>query len=286
VEICRDETSEAGLEVKLDLVAPDHCIKGDTARIMQIAWNLIRNAAKFTPRGGTLTIHSSNERLETRGEERGLLIIEFEDTGQGIDPEVLPRIFNAFEQGQADLRSRCGGLGLGLTISRSLAEAHGGRLTARSPGRGLGSTFRVELATVLAPAAPNEVEPEPTPATGCRCLRLLIVEDNRDTRQFLALILSRRGHEVRTAASLSEARAELIARDFDLLISDLELPDGSGLALMLESRERGIPGIAMSGFGSAEDTQLSMESGFAAHLIKPIEFRQLEETIRRVTDQF
>jgi CheY-like chemotaxis protein len=273
------------LEVKLDLAAPDHCIKGDYARIMQIAWNLIRNAAKFTPGGGTLTIHSSNGRLEGHGEERGLLFIEFEDTGQGIDPGVLPRIFNAFEQGEADLRSRCGGLGLGLTISRSLAETHGGHLTAQSPGCGLGSTFRLELATVLAPAPPNEVEPEPVPASACRCLKLLIVEDNRDTRQFLALILNRRGHEVRTAASLSEARAELIARDFDLLISDVELPDGSGLELMLELRERGTAGIAMSGFGSEEDIRLSLESGFAAHLIKPIEFKQLEETIRRVTDK-
>jgi signal transduction histidine kinase len=285
VEICRDETSEAGLEVKLDLAAREHSIKGDYARIMQIAWNLIRNAAKFTPGGGTLTIHTRNERLEDHGEERGRLVVEFADTGQGIDPGLLPRIFNAFEQGQADLRSRCGGLGLGLTISRSLAEAHGGHLTAASPGRGLGSKFRLELATVPAPAPPNEVKTEPMPASAGRCLKLLIAEDNRDTRQFLAVILTRRGHEVRTAASLCEARAELIAHDFDLLISDVELPDGSGLELMLESRERGIPGIAMSGFGSAEDVRLSLESGFAAHLIKPIEFGQLDEAIRRVTDK-
>jgi DNA-binding response OmpR family regulator len=115
-------------------------------------------------------------------------------------------------------------------------------------------------------------------------LKLLIVEDNRDTREFLALILGQRGHEVRAAASLSDARAELMARDFDLLISDVELPDGTGLDLMREFRDRDVPGIAMSGFGSEEDIRLSRESGFAAHLIKPIEFRQLEETIRRITE--
>jgi signal transduction histidine kinase len=284
VEICRDETLEAGLEVQLDLAAPDHAIEGDHARIMQIAWNLIRNAAKFTPAGGTLTIHTSNRRPEGRGVGAGAgsLIVEFEDTGQGIEPGLLPLIFDAFEQGRADLRSRCGGLGLGLSISRSLAEAHGGRLTAQSPGRGLGSTFRLELGTVLAPARPDDVAPEPRPARLPTGLKLLLVEDNRDTRHYLALILGQRGHEVRTAASLSEARAEVAARHFDLLISDVELPDGTGLELMRELREHGVPGIAMSGFGSEEDLRQSRESGFATHLIKPIEFRRLEEMIRRV----
>jgi signal transduction histidine kinase len=282
VEICRDETSGAGLEVKLALAAPAHTIEGDSARIIQIAWNLIRNAAKFTPAGGTLTIRSHNQRREDRGGAAVRLIIEFADSGQGIEPSVLPRIFDAFEQGQADLRSRRGGLGLGLAISRSLAEAHGGSLTAQSPGRGLGSTFRLELATVPVPARPQEAVAEPVPGSPCRGLRLLVVEDNRDTRQFLSLVLSQRGHEVCTAASLSEARAELNRQDFDLLISDVELPDGTGLELMREMAERGVPGIAMSGFGSEEDIRQSRESGFVAHLIKPVQFRQLEEAIRSV----
>jgi signal transduction histidine kinase/pSer/pThr/pTyr-binding forkhead associated (FHA) protein/ActR/RegA family two-component response regulator len=286
VEICRDETFEAGLDVKLDFAAPEHTIKGDSARIMQIAWNLIRNAAKFTPAGGTLTIRSQHRRLDDPGTDGGRLIIEFEDTGQGVEPALLSRIFDAFEQGQADLRSRRGGLGLGLAISRSLAEAHGGSLTAQSPGPGLGSTFRLELATVHVPVPhPSAVASEPSQPRSRRCLRLLIVEDNRDTRQFLSLVLSQRGHEVHTAASLSEARAELVGRDFDLLISDIELPDGTGLELMQELAQRGVPGIAMSGFGSEEDVGLSHQSGFAAHLIKPIELRQLEETIRRVTER-
>jgi two-component system CheB/CheR fusion protein len=113
---------------------------------------------------------------------------------------------------------------------------------------------------------------------------LLVVEDNRDTRQFLALILGQRGHEVRTAASLSQARSELAVRDVDLLLCDIELPDGTGLELMREARERHMAGIAMSGFGSEEDVRLSRESGFAAHMIKPIDLRQLEETIRRVME--
>jgi DNA-binding response OmpR family regulator len=111
---------------------------------------------------------------------------------------------------------------------------------------------------------------------------LLVLEDNRDTRQFLSLVLSRSGHEVRTAASLSEARAELAARDFDLLISDVELPDGTGLELMRELTTRGVRGIAMSGFGSEEDFRQSRESGFAAHLTKPIDITRLEAAIQQL----
>jgi two-component system CheB/CheR fusion protein len=116
-------------------------------------------------------------------------------------------------------------------------------------------------------------------------LKLLLVEDNRDTLRFLSLALGRRGHDVRTAASLSEARAELVAGDLDLLISDIELPDGTGLELMRELARRGVPGIAMSGFGSEEDVQQSREAGFSAHLAKPVEFRQLEDAIRRAAER-
>ena len=169
VEICRDVTFVAGLEVVLDLAARDHHVTGDHARLMQVVWNLVRNAARFTPAGGTLTIRTSN--TPGPGDERGTgpggpgparsLIVEFADTGIGIDPAIHDRIFDPFYQGDADLRRRSEGLGLGLSISRSIAEAHGGRLSVESPGPGQGSTFRLELGTVPADATTS---PEPIQA--------------------------------------------------------------------------------------------------------------------------
>jgi signal transduction histidine kinase len=284
VEICRDEILVAGLSLELDLAASEHHVEGDHARLMQIAWNLVHNAAKFTPAGGTLTIRSFNTRRDASlGPGTGTrLVLEFQDTGQGIEPEMLPRIFEPFEQGRAGLARRSAGLGLGLSICRSLSEAHGGSLEASSPGQGLGSTFRVELAAVLSKCALTSV-PSPTPSPlPQRSLRILLVEDNRDTLQFLSLILGHRGHAVRTAATLAEARSKLTG-DLDLLISDIELPDGTGLELMREiGGGQELAGIAMSGFGSEEDLRFSREAGFAVHLTKPIDLARLEAAIQQL----
>jgi DNA-binding response OmpR family regulator len=152
---------------------------------------------------------------------------------------------------------------------------------AFSPGEGFGSTFRLELSSVPPPAeAPGETPP-PNASRPRRPLKILLVEDNRDTLHFLALILGQRGHLVCKAASLAQARAESTT-DLDLVISDIELPDGSGLDLMREmGGDGGVPGIAMSGFGSEEDQRLSREAGFAIHLTKPIDIARLDEVIQQ-----
>jgi CheY-like chemotaxis protein len=289
VEVCLDETFVAGLDVVTELKAAEHHTTVDYARLMQIAWNLVRNAVKFTPAGGRLTIRTSNAAGAGAGAR---LIVEFEDTGIGIAPEVLPRIFDAFEQGETDLRRRSQGLGLGLAICRSLAEAMGGRLSASSPGVGLGSTFRLELATVPAPAPAAIKAPPRDPIEARRSprecdLRILIVEDNPDTLRFLATVLRARGHEVITADTIAAAREALrrAKRPFELLLSDIELPDGNGLELMRDLRGRGgLRGIAMSGFGAEEDLQLSRSVGFLDHLIKPIDPQRLDAAIRRACD--
>jgi two-component system CheB/CheR fusion protein len=227
------------------------------------------------------------------------LIVEVSDSGIGIEPEILPRIFEAFEQGEDALRRRSAGLGLGLAISRSLAEAHGGTLTAASPGRGQGSTFTLELATIAPPGPEAQPAPAPAPATPesgslpgsgsqsqrtpppPRPLQILLVEDNKDSLTHLALILGLRGHEVRTAERLAEALQAATSGAYDLVISDIELPDGTGLELMRQIDSRAVRGIAMSGYGSEEDIQQSLDAGYDEHLTKPVDIHRLEEAIRR-----
>jgi two-component system CheB/CheR fusion protein len=222
--------------------------------------------------------------VEPPGTDGTRLIIEVSDTGIGIAPQVLPRIFDAFEQGEDALRRRSAGLGLGLAISRSLARAHGGDLTAASPGKGQGSVFTLELPAIPRrgpedrSSAPAGAEQSPR-----RPLRILLVEDNKDTLKHFSLILGLRGHEVRVAERLSEALDAAAAEVFDLVISDIELPDGTGLELLRRFGDRDVPAIAMSGYGTEEDVQQSLAAGFDEHLTKPVDIQRLEEAIRRVT---
>jgi PAS domain S-box-containing protein len=281
VEICRDEIATAGLGLELDLSACGHHVEADPARLQQIVWNLVKNAAKFTPAGGAIAVRS-RDAAEGEG-EAGLWVLEVSDTGVGIEPGLLPRIFDAFEQGDAASAPQFGGLGLGLTIGRTLAEAHGGRLSAASAGPGAGATFTLELPTVAAPTpepsqsppAPPNVPPAPVP-------RVLLVDDNPDTLRMIARLLQRRGYPVTTADDLASARRAAGSGEFDLLVSDIGLPDGTGHDLMRELRGRGsIRGIAISGYGREDDLRRSLEAGFAAHLTKPIDFQELEDAIRR-----
>jgi PAS domain S-box-containing protein len=295
MEICRDETLVAGLHVLTDLKAQHHHVMADYARIMQIVWNLIRNAAKFTPSGGRLTIRTINPpgTSDHPGEgEEGRLAIEFEDTGVGIDPDVLPRIFEPFEKVDDDVRGRSGGLGLGLALSRSLAEAQGGRLTVASPGRGRGSTFRLELDVVPKPASVKVPKTKAKAfaslpvASNRNDLRILLVEDNKDTLRYLAVVLRKRGHQVVTADCVTAALRALKEAEapFELLLSDIELPDGDGLQLMREIRmSEPMVGIAMSGFGAEEDLRHSREAGFFDHLTKPIDVNRLDLAIQSAT---
>jgi PAS domain S-box-containing protein len=291
IAICRGEAQEAGMGVETVLDAAHHHVLADRARIMQIIWNLIRNAVKFSgPGEGTLTIRTINPPGPGEGESVGdaprpRLVVEFADTGIGIDPVVMPQIFEPFKQGQAGLRGRFSGLGLGLSIFRSSAEAHGGTLSATSPGPGRGSTFRLELEAVPTPVAVAGASPEtPVDAPGPALLRVLLVEDNKDILLYLADGLRRHGHEVVAINSLAAARAAAseAAPPFDLLVSDIELPDGSGLDLMRDLGGGLVPGLAISGYGSEEDVRQCLEAGFSEHLTKPLDTDRLIAAIHRV----
>jgi signal transduction histidine kinase/CheY-like chemotaxis protein len=273
VEICRPEAQARNLKLQLNFRGGAHHVSGDAAKYQQIVWNLLKNAIKFTADNGEITISSSNP-------EPQLLAIAVHDTGIGIEPEVMNRIFDPFEQGERACQRRYGGLGLGLAISKSLAQAHGGTLVARSEGRGRGSTFILTMKTVPPPLRITKLT---SPASESRPLRILLVDDHQDTCVALERLLVRRGHLVAAAHNVRSAMEAAARNSFDLLISDIALPDGTGTELMtyLHAISR-IPGIAISGFGMNGDVEKSLEAGFAEHLVKPVKMENLEAAIDRV----
>jgi CheY-like chemotaxis protein len=236
--------------------------------------NLLQNAIKFTPEDGKVVVSSSNPSPE-------VLTISVCDTGIGMEPEVMQRIFDPFEQGNRSFERRFGGLGLGLTISKSLAHAHGGMLTVQSDGPNRGSTFTLSMQTL--PGTEVAIAPlRASSGASQKALKILLVDDHQDTCAALEKLLIRRGHLVAAAHDVRSAM-EASARDkFDLIISDIALPDGSGMDLMTQVRAiSNVPGIAISGFGNNGDIERSLQAGFSEHLIKPIKLDDLEAAIER-----
>jgi CheY-like chemotaxis protein/nitrogen-specific signal transduction histidine kinase len=275
VEICQ---REASAQLLLHLTATQHMVRGDRIRLQQIFWNLINNAQKFTPPGGTIIVRTS----DLSGER---VRVEVIDSGVGIDPAVLPKLFNAFEQGDVRVQRQQAGLGLGLAISRKLAEAHGGTIAVHSEGRGRGATFCVDLPIV--PAEASSVVPTaplPIPAeASARILDVLLIEDHEPTLRVMTRLLSRLGHKVTGVTTVATATAAARSGSFDLIISDLGLPDGSGLDLMREVRAM-YEGraIALTGYGMESDVVASRAAGFSEHLTKPIDLERLSAAISRV----
>jgi PAS domain S-box-containing protein len=279
VETCHGDIRQKHILLWQSLAAPRHHVWGDSARLHQVLWNVLKNAIKFTPDGGTVTIRTDN----CDGGEAFTIIVT--DTGIGIDRDVLPMIFDAFMQGEGQINRRFGGLGLGLAISKSLVEMHGGTITASSEGKGKGTTITVEL-PVASTSEPSE-RPRDDEEAGGSAPRasILLVDDHIDTLDVLRIILERRGLGVQTATSVSTALDLAATQKFDLLVSDIGLPDGTGHDLIRALRARGpIKAIAMSGFGMDEDVQHSIDAGFHDHLIKPVNIRKLEEMIVRLLE--
>ena len=247
----------------------------DASRLQQVFWNLLKNAIKFTPHGGWVGI-----RCQPDGD---YVLIEVSDSGIGVEPESLSRIFIAFEQADRSTARQFGGLGLGLAISKTLVEMHNGTISVHSEGRDKGAAFRVRL-PLCAPADQAE-ESAPPRQRALRPLHVLLVEDHGVTAKLMRMVLASDGHTVERAGDVATALELADRHRFDLLVSDLGLPDGSGHDLMRQLRQRGhtFPGIALSGYGQSEDIQRSREAGFAAHLTKPASRHAVIEAVASVT---
>ena len=266
-EICRAEARSKKLNVHLNLRAKSCHVTADTAKFQQIIWNLLKNAIKFTAEGGDITISSDNP-------SEGVFTVSVRDTGIGMEPEVMQRIFDPFEQGNRSFEHRFGGLGLGLPfeISRASPRRH---LTAQSDGSNRGSTFTLSMQALPQGEAAG-VASKAVTHSARQALKILLVDDHHDTCAAMEKLLARRGHLVAVSHDVPSAMDAAVRNKFDLLISDIALPDGTGMDLMMQLRAiANIPGIAISGFCNNGDIERSLEAGFSEHLIKPINLDEL-----------
>jgi signal transduction histidine kinase/CheY-like chemotaxis protein len=278
-EICREDLLQKKIDFEFRLQAENDYVNGDPARLQQVFWNLIKNGVKFTAVGGKIIVETIN-----LNDDR--IAIRTIDTGIGIGGEKIAKIFNAFEQGQSSITRKFGGLGLGLAISKAMVRAHGGTISVESEGAGKGATFSVVLNTVPAPVEKKPVTPIKRPndkKSPSGKGHLLVVDDHQDTCLGMKMLLERRGYQITLAHSANQAIEKAQAEKFDLLISDIGLPDRSGYELMKELRAKNaLRGIALSGFGMENDISQARAAGFSEHLTKPINFDRLDEAIRNL----
>jgi CheY-like chemotaxis protein len=282
IGIVAGEIEEKGIELLVRLHSDQTTVMGDMVRLQQVFWNVLKNAIKYTPIRGQISIDTIRDPA---GEK---VTVRMTDSGIGLSDEDLDRIFNAFSQAQP----RNGGLGLGLTISRRLIENLGGTIRAASAGRNRGATFEIELPLARRPAATPSPDGKllPTAAIAIsnrksRALRILLIEDHEPTRTTLQRLLARRKFKVTTAGSAAEARALANDTNPEILISDLGLPDGDGCTLFQELRDElpNLVGIALSGYGMDDDLARSRAAGFATHLTKPIDIDSLARALSSLT---
>ena len=275
--IVQEAAARKDLHLRAELRADRATARADPARLQQVFWNLLNNAIKFTANGGEVEIRTCNSGTNA-------LTVEVRDTGVGIPPESVSKIFRPFEQGALGGNHRYGGLGLGLAISKAIVELHGGQISASSAGVNLGSMFTIDLPVVQTVQINGRGDHAPLRETVIP-QHILLVEDNDATRNILARLLSRDGHNVQTAgtcaAAIEEAHHQPPDSPFQILVSDLGLPDGSGLSLVREVKAElpAIKAIALSGYGTEEDVLRSMEAGFHTHLTKPITIEALRQAL-------
>jgi len=281
----RAEMAQKQIALSLDWGNRRSRVAADPVRLQQVFWNLLKNAVKFTPRDGTISVAVKIDH------GTDTVAVSVTDSGIGLSAAEIERIYDAFAQGDHATPGgahRFGGLGLGLTISKTLVELHGGRLVARSAGPGEGATFIVELPLL----AGGEVTARPSPnangskapfAAGRSRRRVLLVEDHDPSRAALAILLKSRHYDVSLAGSVAAARSLIANERFDFLISDIGLPDGNGFELMREMKSTGdVRGIALTGYGMEEDMDRTRDAGFTVHLTKPILAEALDQALAQL----
>jgi PAS domain S-box-containing protein len=292
VDGLRPAAEAKGIRFQLQLDSPAGQVSGDPDRLQQVAWNLVSNAIKFTPTGGLVTV--SLRRVESHVE------LTVSDTGQGIAPEFLPHVFDRFRQADQTATRVHSGLGLGLAIVRQLAELHGGTVRAESAGEGRGSTFTVSLPLAAAGGAKKDLEGVSQPAfpsAELDCppllggLRVLIVDDEAETLEMLQVILESCKADVSTAGSAAAALEAIKAEAFDVIISDIGMPEADGYALIAKvwelERERGvkIPAAALTAYAGEEDRIRALRSGFQIHVPKPVSPKELVAVVANLADR-
>src|SRR5262245_19117526 len=274
VDICSATAEGKRQRITVSLAAAAHHIKGDRLRLRQVFWNLLNNAIKFTPASGEIFVGSANVG-------GGVLRVSVRDTGDGMDASVLETLFAPFDR-QSSVHDSRGGLGLGLSICKGIIASHEGQIWAMSDGPGRGSTFAVELATIQGQierrAAVSKID-RTDHAQGAP--RVLVVEDDNDSREMIVTFFSKYGYDVEAASTFDEAIDRLDAR-WDIVLTDLSLPGGSGLDIARRARALEHPPkrlIAFTGYGASDDLALSREAGFDDHLVKPLDLETLLKVV-------
>jgi PAS domain S-box-containing protein len=261
------------LSTKFD--AKQHHILADCTRLQQVFWNLINNAVKFTAPSGKIAIRTFNG-------DAGRFHFEITDNGIGIERERMVSLFTPFEQADASVTRQFGGLGLGLAISKHLVDLHHGTIEAESRGRSFGATFKVTL-DALPEGAGKTDQASRAPKHRPKPLRILLVEDHRDTRYMLSRLLTHFGHQVRTADNIRNALNIIASENVEVLLCDIGLPDGTGYEVIAEAkRKQPIKSVAITGFGTEEDIRRSKEAGFDLHLVKPIDLHELQTVLDQI----
>jgi signal transduction histidine kinase len=275
-ELCQVAIDAQQVRFEMLLEAPSFHVLGDAGRLQQVLWNLFSNANKFTPAGGTIEVRTSVDAGNVLG-------VRLTDNGRGIGRESLETIFQPFEQGDLSVPPKFGGLGLGLSIAKAIVDAHGGQIQAESRGTGRGATFTVALPLAETREIPSaQLVTAKSPGAN-KAVRILLVDDHEDTLEFMSRFLTLCGHEVVHASTYGTALSAAREQKFDLVLSDLGLPDGDGYQLIRALQALSpIKGIALSGYGMKADVEDSLSAGFSAHLTKPCDLSVLTATIERI----
>ncbi|OUL85214.1 hypothetical protein CA603_23715 [Paraburkholderia hospita] len=264
------DAAAGGVTLALTGAGSAATIQADPVRLEQILWNLVRNALKFTPSGGRVEVSMSHKD--------GFLCVDVADTGQGIAPEFLPRVFDMFSQADTGAGRERGGLGIGLSLVRQLVEMHGGRIEAHSEGLGTGARFSLRL-----PEVPHSTQPATRRAqadtSALKGLRVLLVDDSVEGLAGFGALLELEGAQVRPERNGPDALAAAREGEFDLILSDVGMPGMSGYELIAELRKlpgmEAVPAFALTGFGRQSDAEQAIRAGFNAHLGKPVSLHAL-----------